>query len=225
MAKRVSTRKIKKHRLYGYDEAGAALGVTPHTVRLWRSSGLSVMTSKILEGKLKAAGRLSDRFELNNLLINETDLKAAFPTRTRNGYTGTEACKRLSINFGTLHRLRDNGILKVRWTKSATSRMTNFLVTLESMADFEKRYFSLGMLRRCDLANRSLRVIDMELLDMEPLFYGVGLRRIYRWRDLPTDPIAELKEVELLRKAEIASTDAGVELFDPSESDAEPRGL
>jgi len=46
MAKRVSTRKIKKHRLYGYDEAGAALGVSPHTVRLWRSSGLSVMTSK-----------------------------------------------------------------------------------------------------------------------------------------------------------------------------------
>lgn len=45
MAKRVSTRKIKKHRLYGYDEAGAALGVNPHTVRAWRSSGLSVMAA------------------------------------------------------------------------------------------------------------------------------------------------------------------------------------
>lgn len=45
MAKRVSTRKIKKHRLYGYDEAGAALGVTPHTVRVWQSSGLTVMTA------------------------------------------------------------------------------------------------------------------------------------------------------------------------------------
>ncbi|MFK7867784.1 MAG: hypothetical protein AB8B58_00950 [Roseobacter sp.] len=45
MAKRVSTRKIKKHRLYTYDEAGYALGVTSHTVRSWRSSGLQVMAS------------------------------------------------------------------------------------------------------------------------------------------------------------------------------------
>lgn len=45
MAKRVSARKIKKHRTYTYDEAGAALGVSPHTVRSWRANGLAVMTS------------------------------------------------------------------------------------------------------------------------------------------------------------------------------------
>ena len=45
MAKRVSTRKVKKHRLYGYEEAGGALGVTAHTVRSWRPSGLQVMTA------------------------------------------------------------------------------------------------------------------------------------------------------------------------------------
>ncbi len=45
MAKRVSTRKIKKHRLYGYDEAGGALGVTSHTVRAWRAIGLEVMAA------------------------------------------------------------------------------------------------------------------------------------------------------------------------------------
>jgi hypothetical protein len=45
MAKRVSTRKIKKHRLYSYDEAGDALGVTPHTVRAWRAGGLQVMAA------------------------------------------------------------------------------------------------------------------------------------------------------------------------------------
>ena len=43
MAKRTSTRKIKKHRLYTYEEAGVALGITAHTVRLWRPSGLRVM--------------------------------------------------------------------------------------------------------------------------------------------------------------------------------------
>jgi hypothetical protein len=45
MAKRVSTRKIKKHRLYTYEEAGIALGITSHTVRSWRSCGLQVMTA------------------------------------------------------------------------------------------------------------------------------------------------------------------------------------
>jgi hypothetical protein len=47
MAKRVSTRKIKKHRLYGYGEAGDALGVTSHTVRSWRPLGLEVMAATI----------------------------------------------------------------------------------------------------------------------------------------------------------------------------------
>lgn len=45
MAKRVSTRKIKKHRLYTYHEAGSALGLTDHTVRSWRSNGLQVMAA------------------------------------------------------------------------------------------------------------------------------------------------------------------------------------
>lgn len=35
----------QKHRLYGYVEAGDALGVTAHTVRSWRSDGLAVMTA------------------------------------------------------------------------------------------------------------------------------------------------------------------------------------
>jgi hypothetical protein len=45
MGKRVSTRRVKKHRLYTYEEAGNALGVTSHTVRAWRASGLEVMTA------------------------------------------------------------------------------------------------------------------------------------------------------------------------------------
>lgn len=45
MSKRVSTRRIKKHRLYSYEEAGDALGVTPQTVRAWRSNGLEVMAA------------------------------------------------------------------------------------------------------------------------------------------------------------------------------------
>lgn len=45
MAKRVSPRKLKKHRTYTYDEAGAVLGISPHTLRAWSTNGLTVMTS------------------------------------------------------------------------------------------------------------------------------------------------------------------------------------
>jgi len=45
VTKRVSTRRVKKDRLYTYEEAGAVLGVTSHTVRAWRSIGLDVMTA------------------------------------------------------------------------------------------------------------------------------------------------------------------------------------
>jgi hypothetical protein len=45
MAKRVSTRKIKKHRTCGFDEAGGALGVAAHTVRSWRPLGLEEMAA------------------------------------------------------------------------------------------------------------------------------------------------------------------------------------
>jgi hypothetical protein len=45
MAKRVSTRKVKKHRLYTYEQAGNVMGVTSHTVRAWRAGGLEVMAA------------------------------------------------------------------------------------------------------------------------------------------------------------------------------------
>lgn len=47
MAKRVSARRIRKHRQYTYEEAAEALGVTPHTLRAWRVQGLPVLTEKV----------------------------------------------------------------------------------------------------------------------------------------------------------------------------------
>ena len=164
---------------------------------------VSDILALILDGKLKAAGRLTDRFQLNDLLINEADLKAAFPARVCNGYTGTETCKRLSISFRTMHRLCDIGMLERRRTKSATSRMTNLLVTPESLADFENRYFSLGMLRRSNPAYKSLRPVDLVRLELKPVFDVIGLRRIYEWRDLPTDPIGKLEAMSLEEAAQI----------------------
>lgn len=46
MAKRVSTRKVKKDRLYTYETAGEAMNLTSATVRSWRVLGLVVMTER-----------------------------------------------------------------------------------------------------------------------------------------------------------------------------------
>ena len=45
MGKNVSTRRIKKDRLYTYQEAGDLMGITGHTVRAWVPRGLHVMTA------------------------------------------------------------------------------------------------------------------------------------------------------------------------------------
>lgn len=46
MAKRVSAQRVKIHRQYTYEAAADVLGVTPQTVRAWRSAGLVVLDSQ-----------------------------------------------------------------------------------------------------------------------------------------------------------------------------------
>lgn len=46
MGKKVSTRRIKKDRLYTYKEAGELMNITEHTVRAWVSLGLQVMKTR-----------------------------------------------------------------------------------------------------------------------------------------------------------------------------------
>ena len=45
MAKRLSTRGIKKNRQYTYEDVAELLGVKIQTVRAWRDKGLDVLTS------------------------------------------------------------------------------------------------------------------------------------------------------------------------------------
>lgn len=46
MPKRVSSRKIKTHNQYTYENASDVLGVSVQTVRSWRQSGLDVLDSQ-----------------------------------------------------------------------------------------------------------------------------------------------------------------------------------
>jgi hypothetical protein len=45
MAKRIRLHGIRRNRTYTYEDAAEVLGVSPQTVRGWRSSGLAVMTA------------------------------------------------------------------------------------------------------------------------------------------------------------------------------------
>ncbi len=41
-----------------------------------------------------------------------------------------------------------------------------------------------------------LRGVDLKRMQLKPVVDGAGLRRIYRWSDLPDDPIAELEALK-----------------------------
>ncbi len=47
MGKRPSSRRVKSHRRYTYEQAAKVLGVSVQTVRGWRKLGLLVLTDKI----------------------------------------------------------------------------------------------------------------------------------------------------------------------------------
>ncbi|MEH6739865.1 MAG: hypothetical protein V7695_15150 [Sulfitobacter sp.] len=47
MAKRITSRQIKKPRQYTYDQTAPALGVSPQTMRGWRAAGFHVLTGNV----------------------------------------------------------------------------------------------------------------------------------------------------------------------------------
>ncbi|MGJ8595871.1 hypothetical protein [Sulfitobacter sp.] len=185
----------------GFDEAPSGT-IALANLSTIAECGLPDVLKLLIDGIVKAAGRLGEKLALNNLLVRIADLERIFPSEVCSGLTGTEACERLAIKSPTLRKLLDDGLLVSSKKTSATLKRNTFLITFETLARFEKCYFSLGMLRSSDPAYRNLRVIDMELLDLEPIFEEVGLSRIYRWCDLPADPIGVLKAVEPLRIAD-----------------------
>ncbi|WP_421702756.1 TniQ family protein [Aliiroseovarius sp.] len=169
----------------------------PCATRIVKCSVPEIM-KLVLDGRLKPMGRLGEGFQLKKLLLWEAELREALPTRVRNGYTNTEVSRRLLVTNATLRRLREEGLLEYHRVRSSVSRVTNDLIVPASLANFERDYFSLGMLRQKDPEFSNLRVIDLERLKLKPVVEGDGLRRIYRWADLPEDPIEEL---EILRRA------------------------
>lgn len=94
----------------------------------------------------------------------------------------------------TLRCLIDIGVLRARRRKSATTRITNLLITLESLDHFRAAYGSLGKIQRHRPGLLRLRHSDLKAFGANPAITQLDMRLIYRWDDLPDDLVEQLAE-------------------------------
>ncbi len=145
----------------------------------------------ILDGKLTAAGRLSNDLKLGTLLVRTDDLLTAFPATEPNGYTFSQACKMMKLNLPSLRRLIELGYLSARRMKHNQSRVTNDLITVASMRTFRAEYCTIGMINHRRNGAPKLTLSDMEAAGVPPVLSEPGIRRVFRWRDMPTGMMPE----------------------------------
>jgi hypothetical protein len=148
----------------------------------------------ILDGKITAAGRLTKPYQLDGLLVQSERLALALKEHTRNGYPLGSVCRELFLDMRTLRCLIDIGVLRARRRKSATTRITNLLITPESFDRFRAAYGSLGKIQRHRSGLLRLRHSDLKAFGVEPAICRSGARLIYRWDDLPDDLVEQLAE-------------------------------
>lgn len=90
MARRVSTRGIKTHRQYTYEEAARVLGVSAQTVRSWRKLGLVVIDDQkphlIVGACIKEF--LTSRAAKHNLKLQANEFKCLRCNAARNAWGG-----------------------------------------------------------------------------------------------------------------------------------------
>lgn len=97
----------------------------------------------MLDGKLKAAGRLGHEKTLNALLISKTDLVSALPRPPRNAFSKSELIKRWRIGPDHLKQIIKSGWLREKRMKCNRSRVTNILVPAKDVDAFERTFIVL----------------------------------------------------------------------------------
>lgn len=94
----------------------------------------------ILDGRLKAVGRVGQTFKICNLLVSQGELRRAFPKRPRNGYTKKELARRWSRDISTINSLIQAGVLEQERMKHSGSRMTGLLVPVDVVETYEREH-------------------------------------------------------------------------------------
>ncbi|MBK4218084.1 TniQ family protein [Paracoccus caeni] len=155
----------------------------------------------IIAGRLNARGRLSDRTELDQLLICPDELKRAMPRSERTTMPKNDVMRLLRLPLHAIDLLRGAGYLETIRAQDPISRVTREFYTVASVNRFIKKYASLGVLRRERNDFLFLCQRHLNLIGVSPAFILDGWLKIYKRSDLP--PGFESK-VRSLRKTEAA---------------------
>ena len=110
----------------------------------------------LLKGDLRPCGYLSAKRTIGNLLVDTAALAAALQTKEINGYTLTEVARMIKVSFSTIYAMQELGYLKTVRLKHAQTRVTNDLITPESLQRFKDEFCTLGMIRETQPELRDL---------------------------------------------------------------------
>lgn len=153
----------------------------------------------MLDGKLRAVGRLTDEIRLDSLLISARSAARLLQLGPPNALSKSETLRRLRVDSKTLDWLICERYLEVTRMRHSISRVTRDYVTIGSVTRFEADYGTAGVIaRQLGLAShfvaRRLRVAGHA-----PIEAPHGTRPIYQRRDIATT-------IETLRKSEVSKT-------------------
>lgn len=93
----------------------------------------------------------------------------------------------LMLTLPSLRRLIELGYLSTRRMKHSQSRVTNDLITVASMQAFRAEYCTIGMINHRRNRAPKLTLRDMEAAGVAPVLNEPGIRRVFRWRDMPAE--------------------------------------
>lgn len=153
----------------------------------------------MLDGKLRAVGRLTDEIRLDSLLISARSAARLLQLGPPNALSKSETLRRLCVDSRTLDWLVRERYLKVTRMRHSISRVTRDYVAIGSVVQFEAEYGTAGVIaRQLGLASpyvaRRLRVVGHL-----PIEAPKGTRPIYRRSDIVTT-------IEALRESEVSKT-------------------
>ena len=138
----------------------------------------------MLDGQLRAAGRLTDEIRLDSLLVTPAEVARSLRLGPPNGFSRSETQRRLCLNYRTLDWLLEQGYLDVAQMRHSTTRLTRDYVTAESVKRFEAEYVTASSIaRRLGLGTHFV-ARQLRLAGQVPLDAAARTRPIYRCREI-----------------------------------------
>lgn len=149
----------------------------------------------MLDGELRAVGRLTDEIRLDSLLISARGVARLLQRGAVNALSRSETLRRLRVDSKTLEWLIGERYLEVKRMRHSVTRVTRDYVTIGSVTQFEAEYSSSATIaRELGLAKRFI-TSRLRVAGHRPIEAPYGTRPIYRRCEIATT-IETLKKTE-----------------------------